>query len=142
MQTTTLKLAEIYSLEGELFGVTIQDKVLFKGILGQSLNIKSRYWLSKLGEIVSAEKSSIDKLRDELIKELGTQDEAGNFSLEPKIDGEDNPNFIKFQEQLSSLLNETKEINHAVFTLEQFENLETTEHYPVFFKLLTVEETM
>jgi len=143
MQTTKLTLSEIYGLESELFGLTNPqtNEVLAKGLLSQNLTLKNRYWLSRLGDSIQAEKKAVDTLRDELIKELGTQDENGNFSLQPSIDGQVNPNFIKFQEELSSLLKEEKEISHSVFSLEQFENLETTEHYPVFLKLLSVEKT-
>ena len=143
-QVTKLKFSEIYALEGELFGVfNSEGTQLFKGILSQPLNIKSRYWLSRLGETVQAEKQTVEKLRESLIKELGTADEAGNYSLMPFLNDETkevNPNFTKFQEDLTKLLEEEKEITHAVFTLDQFENPETTEHYPTFFKLLSVEE--
>jgi hypothetical protein len=143
MQTTKLTLSEIYGLESELFGLTNPqtNEVLVKGLLSQNLTLKNRYWLSRLGDTIQAEKKAVDTLRDELIKELGTQDENNNFSLQPSIEGQVNPNFVKFQEELSSLLKEEKEVFHAVFTLEQFEDLETTEHYPVFLKLLSVEET-
>lgn len=142
MQTTKLTLTEIYGLESELFGLTNPQsgEVIIKGLLSQSLTLKNRYWLSRLGESIQAEKKAVDTLRDSLITELGSEDEKGNFFLNPMIDEKPNPNFIKFQEELSSLLKEEKEISHSVFTLDQFENLETTEHYPVFFKLLSVED--
>lgn len=140
MQTTKLTLQEIYGLESELFGLTNSNQeVLMKGILSQNLSLKNRYWLSRLGESIQAEKKAVDTLRDQLIKELGEVDEKGNYSLQPMIEEKVNPNFVKFQEELSALLKEEKEITHAVFTLEQFESLETSEHYPVFMKLLTVE---
>lgn len=141
MQTTKITLQEIYGLESELFGLTNQSgEVLMKGILSQNLSLKNRYWLSRLGESIQAEKKAVDTLRDQLIKELGEVDENGNYSLQPMVDEKVNPNFVKFQEELSALLKEEKEITHAVFTLEQFESLETSEHYPVFMKFLTVEE--
>lgn len=140
MQTTKLTLQEIYGLESELFGLTNQSgEALMKGILSQNLSLKNRYWLSRLGESIQAEKKAVDTLRDQLIKELGEADKDGNFSLQPMIDEKVNPNFVKFQEELTALLREEKEISHSIFTLEQFESLETSEHYPVFMKLLTVE---
>lgn len=140
MQTTKLTLQEIYGLESELFGLTNSNQeVLMKGILSQNLSLKNRYWLSRLGESIQSEKKAVDTLREQLIKELGEVDEKGNYSLQPMIEEKVNPNFVKFQEELSALLKEEKEITHAVFTLEQFESLETSEHYPVFMKLLTVE---
>ena len=142
MQTTKLTLSEIYGLESELYGLSNlkSGEMLSKGLLSQNLTLKNRYWLSRVGDTVQAEKKAIDTLRDSLIKELGSVDGKGNFSLMPMVDEKPNPNFIKFQEELSSLLNEEKEISHSVFSLDQFENLEKTEHYPVFFKLLSVED--
>ena len=141
MQTTKLTLGEIYGLEAELFGLTNPQtgEVLSKGLLSQNLTLKNRYWLSRLGETIQAEKKAVDSLRETLIKELGVE-ENGNFSLTPTIDDKPNPNFITFQEEITALLKEEKEISHSVFSLDQFENLETTEHYPVFFKLLSVED--
>ena len=109
MQTTKLTLNEIYGLESELFGLTNPQsgEVIIKGLLSQSLTLKNRYWLSRLGESIQEEKKAVDTLRDSLIKELGTE-ENGNFSLNPMIDEKPNPNFIKFQEELSSLLKEEK----------------------------------
>jgi hypothetical protein len=141
MQTTKLTLGEIYGLEAELFGFSSPQtgEVISKGLLSQNLTLKNRYWLSRLGETVQAEKKAVDSLRETLIKELGVE-ENGNFSLTPTIDNKPNPNFITFQEEITALLKEEKEISHSVFSLDQFENLETTEHYPVFFKLLSVED--
>jgi hypothetical protein len=141
MQTTKLTLGEIYGLESELFGLSNHQtgEVISKGLLSQNLTLKNRYWLSRLGETVQAEKKAVDSLRETLIKELGVE-ENGNFSLTPTIDNKPNPNFITFQEEITALLKEEKEISHSVFSLDQFENLETTEHYPVFFKLLSVED--
>ena len=142
MQTTKLTLSEIYGLESELFGLTNPQsgEVIYKGLLSQNLTLKNRYWLSRLGDTIQAEKKAIDTLRDSFIKELGSEDEKGNFSLQPMIDEKPNPNFVRFQAELTSLLKEEKEISHSVFSLDHFENLETTEHYPVFFKLLSVED--
>jgi hypothetical protein len=141
MQTTKLTLGEIYGLESELFGLSNHQtgEVISKGLLSQNLTLKNRYWLSRLGETVQAEKKAVDSLRETLIKELGVE-ENGNFSLTPTIENKPNPNFITFQEEITALLKEEKEISHSVFSLDQFENLETTEHYPVFFKLLSVED--
>jgi hypothetical protein len=125
MKTTTLTLGEIYTLNLELFGNENN-----KGLLAQPLTLKVKYWLQRLADKLKSEVATIDEVRNGLIKELGTE-----------IDGQvqiktDSPNFVKFQEQYVELLETEKEISHAIFTLDQFENLEAAEYYAVFLKLI------
>jgi len=128
MKTTTLTLGEIYTLNLELFGNENN-----KGLLSQPLTLKVKYWLQRLADKLKSEVATIDEVRNGLIKELGTE-----------IDGQvqiktDSPNFVKFQEQYVELLETEKEISHAIFTLDQFENLEAAEYYAIFLKLIDEE---
>jgi len=125
MKSTTLTLGEIYTLNLELFGNENN-----KGLLAQPLTLKIKYWLQRLADKLKSEVATIDEVRNGLIKELGEE-----------IDGQvqiktDSPNFVKFQEQYVELLDTEKEISHAIFTLDQFENLEAAEYYAVFLKLI------
>jgi hypothetical protein len=125
MKQTTLTLGEIYTLNLELFGNENN-----KGLLSQPLPLKVKYWLQRLADKLKSEVATIDEIRNGLIKELGTE-----------IDGQvqiqtDSPNFVKFQEQYVELLETEKEISHAIFTLDQFENLEAAEYYAIFLKLI------
>jgi hypothetical protein len=129
MKTTKLTLGEIYTLNLELFGNENN-----KGLLSQPLTLKVKYWLQRLADKLKSEVATIDEIRNGLIKELGEE-----------IDGQvqiktDSPNFVKFQEQYVELLETEKEISHAIFTLDQFENLEAAEYYAVFLKL--IDETL
>jgi hypothetical protein len=128
MKTTTLTLGEIYTLNLELFGNENN-----KGLLSQPLTLKVKYWLQRLADKLKSEVATIDEIRNGLIKELGTE-EDGQVQIKT-----DSPNFVKFQEQYMELLNEEKEISHAVFTLDQFENLEAAEYYAIFLKLIDEE---
>lgn len=144
-QKTTLTLSEIYALDAELNGLsnTQTGDVLIKGLLNQPLNIKTKYWLTRLKDTVSAEKKAIDGLRDELIKKHGQEEEGGNYSIPAFLDKEGkkrNPAFDDFNKELEELLTTTKELEHSVFSIEMFESLETEETYGVFFKLISVEE--
>jgi hypothetical protein len=125
MKTTKLTLGEIYTLNLELFGNENN-----KGLLSQPLSLKLKYWLQRLADKLKSEVATIDEIRNGLIKELGIEEDG---QVQIKVDS---PNFVKFQEQYTELLNEEKEITHAVFTLEQFENLEAAEYYAVFLKLI------
>lgn len=125
MKTTKLTLGEIYTLNLELFGNENN-----KGLLSQPLSLKVKYWLQRLADKLKSEVATIDEVRNGLIKELGTEEDG---QVQIKIDS---PNFVKFQEQYTELLETEKEITHAIFTLEQFENLEAAEYYAVFLKLI------
>ena len=128
MKTTKLTLGEIYTLNLELFGNENN-----KGLLSQPLTLKVKYWLQRLADKLKSEVATIDEVRNGLIKELGTEE---NGKVEVKIDS---PNFEVFRKQYTELLETEKEITHAVFTLDQFENLEAAEYYAVFLKLIDEE---
>jgi hypothetical protein len=152
MQNTTLQLGQILQLETEVNGVvnTQTGEIVSKGLLKEVLKFKTKYWLMQLSEDLVEEKKKIESFRDQLVKELGEEDETGSISLPVFInevkdeDGkvvsrEVNPKFLDFQEKFNELLVETKEVAHNKFLLEDFELVESAEVYPVFFKLISAE---
>ena len=56
------------------------------------------------------------------------------------VSREINPDFVKFQNDFNSLLNEERELEYKEFKLEEFENVETDGVYSTFFKLIKVVE--
>jgi len=113
-------------------------------------NYIKKYWLMQLSEDLVEEKKKLDAVRETLIKELGDEDETGSISLavfinevkneEGKIvSREINPKFVEFQDKFNELLSETKDVAHGKFLLEDFEDVESAEVYPVFFKLISAE---
>jgi hypothetical protein len=152
MQNTTLQLGQILQLETEVNGVvnTQTGEIVSKGLLKEVLKFKTKYWLMQLSDDLAEEKKKIEAVRDQLVKELGEEDETGSISLPVYInevqdeDGkivsrEVNPKFLDFQEKFNELLVETKELSHGKFLLEDFEAVESAEVYPVFFKLISAE---
>jgi len=152
MQNTTLQLGQILQLETEVNGVvnTQTGEVVSKGLMKEVLKFKTKYWLMQLSDDLVEEKKKIEAVRDQLVKELGEEDETGSISLPVFInevqdeDGkvvskEVNPKFVEFQEKFNELLVETKEVAHGKFLLEDFESVESAEVYPVFFKLISAE---
>jgi hypothetical protein len=152
MQNTTLQLGQILQLEAEVNGVinTQTGEVVSKGLLKEVLKFKTKYWLMQLSDDLVEEKKKIEAVRDQLVKELGEEDETGAISLpvfinevqdeEGKVvSREVNPKFLDFQEKFNELLAETKEVAHGKFLLEDFEAVESAEVYPVFFKLISAE---
>ncbi len=152
MQNTTLSLGQILQLEAEVNGVANSEtgEVVSKGLLKEVLKFKTKYWLMQLSEDLVEEKKKLDAVRETLIKELGDEDETGSISLavfinevkneEGKIvSREINPKFVEFQDKFNELLSETKDVAHGKFLLEDFEDVESAEVYPVFFKLISAE---
>jgi hypothetical protein len=154
MEKVTLKLHEFYALEAELNGVSNRQtgEVLAKGLLNEKIKLTTKYWLHDLTKKVAAEKESVEKLKEELIKKYGTTDEDGNVSIpmyiNEMIDEETkeivsrdvNPDFVKFQNDFNSLLEESRELEYKGFKLEEFDNVETDGNYNTFFKLVKVGE--
>ena len=153
MEKVTLKLAEFYQLEAELNGVTNQQtgETVSKGLLSERVKLTTKYWLADLAKRIASEKESIDKLREELVKKYGVE-ENGSVSIpiyineviddETKelVSREVNPNFVSFQNDFNSLLQEERELEYHPFKLEEFENVETDGVYVTFFKLVQVGE--
>jgi len=154
MEKISLKLFEFYNLESELNGVTNQQtgEKISAGLLAEKLKLTTKYWLTELAKKVAAEKTTVETLKEELIKKYGTADEDGNISIPMYINevvDEDtkevvsrdvNPDFVKFQNDFNSLLSEDRDLEYKVFKLEEFDNVETDGNYSAFFKLITVGE--
>jgi hypothetical protein len=154
MKKISLKLHEFYQLEAELNGVTNTKtgEVVAKGLLSEKIKLTTKYWLNDLLKKVSAEKESIEKLKEELIKKYGTTDKEGNVGIQmytnevidddtkELVSREMNPDFTKFQNDFNLLLSEDRDLEYKSFKLEDFDNVETDNNYNIFFKLVTVGE--
>jgi hypothetical protein len=152
MEKVTLKLHEFYALEAELNGVVNNQtgEVLSKGLLAEKIKLSTKYWLTELGKKVSAEKEAVEKLKEELIKKHGTEDDKGGIAIpmyinivtneEGEVTSRDiNPKFVEFQNEFNALLQEEKEVEYKEFKLSDFENVESEGIYVTFFKLVKPE---
>jgi hypothetical protein len=153
MEKITLKLSEFYQLAAELEGVVNQQtgEKLSNGLLNEKVKLTTKYWLSDLAKKVGAEKEAVEKIKNELIQKHGNADETGNISIplyineqtdeEGKvISREINPKFVEFQNEFNALLEETRDLEHKGFKLEELDSVESADNYPVFFKLIKVDE--
>lgn len=140
MAQITLKLYEVLTLEAELNGFTnpqTGEKVL-DGFLKEKLNLATKYRLTKLSEELKKEKSILDNLREELIKEYG-EEKDGQISIptfEDKKQTKVNPKFIEFQTKYNDLLNEDKEVQYTPLSISDLDKVETNENYSILFKLI------
>jgi hypothetical protein len=153
MEKITLKLSEFYQLDAELNGVVNQGtgEKLSNGLLSEKIKLTTKYWLADLAKKVAAEKEAVEKVKNELIQKHGEADAQGNVSIpfyaNEQVDEEGNvisrevnPKFVEFQNEFNSLLNEDRELEYKGFKLEELENVESDDVYPVFFKLIKVDE--
>jgi len=147
MEKISLKLHEFLTLEAELFGVKNQQtgEVTSKGLLNEKLSLVAKFWLNELGKKVASEKESVEKLREELIKKLGTEEEGQVFikMYDEVKDEEGNTvsrsltsNFIEFNQEYEKLLSEEKDLEYRPFDLSELANVETEGNLNVFFKLI------
>ena len=166
MEKITLKLFEFYNLEAELNGVINQQtgEKVASGLLQEKLPLVTKYWLTDLSKKVSAEKTAVEELKNDLIKKYGKADDKGNVTIPMAIDELDsdgqpikdldkdgnwftkkvlNPDFQQFEKEFNELLQTEKDLEYNTITLTDFSNVETTENYTTFFKLIKVktEET-
>jgi uncharacterized membrane protein YheB (UPF0754 family) len=140
MSQITLKLHEILTLEAELNGFTnpqTGEKVL-EGFLKEKLNLATKYRLTKLSEELKKEKSILDDLRDELIKEYGTEEDGQTTikMFEDKKQTKINPKFVEFQSKYTELLDEGKVIDYTPLTISDLDKIESNENYSVLYKLI------
>ena len=153
MEKISLKLYEFYNLDSELSGVTNQQtgEKVSAGLLAEKLKLTTKYWLTELAKKVAAEKTTVETLKEELIKKHGEADETGNISIpmyidivkdedDKIIDGKNNPKFIEFQNEFNALLQEEKELEYKPVNLNELENIESDGNYPTFFKLVVADE--
>jgi uncharacterized protein (UPF0216 family) len=163
MEKVTLKLYEFYNLEAELNGLVNQQtgEKIATGLLAEKLSMVTKYWLSDLAKKVATEKESIEKLKEELIKKHGTEDDKGGISIPMSIDEVDadgnavkttdaegnetvkkviNPEFVVFEKEFNELLQLERDVEYNTFKLVDFSAVETSQNYTTFFKLISVEE--
>jgi molybdopterin converting factor small subunit len=155
MKNQSLKLFELLNLEAELAGATNNQtgEKIIEGLLNQKLPVVTKYYLNTLVESLSAEKKTIDALRDELIKKHGTEDANGNVGISMVIETENvddkgepikdiNPAYIAFNDEYGELLNQEKEIKLPEIKLSDLDKIETKDNYVLVFKHLIEEPSV
>jgi len=147
MEKISLKLHEILTLDAELNGAKNQQtgEVTIKGLANEKLSLVVKYHMNELSKKVAVEKQSVETLREELIKKLGTEEDGQVFikMYDEVKDEEGNivsrsltENFLEFNKEYDTLLNEVKELEYRPFELSELASVETEENYDIFFKLI------
>ena len=153
MQKVSLKIYEILALEVDLNGFTDPQtgKLISEGLLSKDLKLTVKYWLNDLADKVSKEKEKVTKLREDIIKKFGSQDEKGGVFIPMYINqvldeegktvsAEVNPAYENFQKEYQLLLEETIDLEYRGFTLSELEGITTKDIPKIFFKLIVKPE--
>ena len=139
-----LTLQEIYKLNSELNGFVNPStgEILSLGLLNEKLSLPTKYWLTDLAKKTSSEKLVIDQLKEDLIAKYGTKDKDNIFEIEVWTDETKtnfNPSYIQYQQEFNTLLQEVIEVEYHEFKLDDFKNIETSDNYIIFYKLIQVD---
>jgi hypothetical protein len=139
-----LTLQEIYKLDTELNGFVNPStgEILSLGLLNEKLSLPTKYWLTDLAKKTSSEKLIINQLKEDLIAKYGTKDKDNIFEIEVWTDEtktEFNLSYIQYQQEFNTLLQEVIEIEYHEFKLDDFKNIETSDNYTIFYKLIQVD---
>jgi hypothetical protein len=152
MEKITLRLGDILQLESEINGFVNPEtgKQVYGGFVKQNLSIMLKYELTELSEFLTKERKKVESLRDELIKKYGEEDGKGGIMVKMIDETKDedgnvisskfNENYLKFDEEYSTLLNNEKEIEYPEITKNDLKEAgKSNDDYRVLFKLIKKE---
>lgn len=141
MAQIELSLGQILDLEAELNGYTNPqtNERLLEGFLKEKISLTVKYHLSKLSDELRKERETVEKLKNDLINELGTPREDGTISVDMFEDDDKtklNPKFIEFQQKYVELINETRTIEYQPIPISVLENITSEYNYVILYKLI------
>ena len=141
MEKITLTLNDALSLEAELNGVVDAQtqEVLFKGLLAEKINLKTKYWLTKLSDKLLSEKKTIDSLREEIIKKHGSEGENGMISIvafEDEARTKPTEAYIEFVKEMNVLLAEEREFEYNPISIDDLGDISSEGRFNLIFKLI------
>jgi hypothetical protein len=152
MDKITLKLGDVLQLESEINGYVDPQsgEQIYEGFSKQNLSIILKYELSDFSATLKSERNKVEALRDELIKKYGEEDGNGGVMVKMRNEIKDeegnvtgtviNPNYIEFDKEYGTLLNQEIEIEYPEITKEDLKDAgKTKDKYQVLFKLIKKE---
>lgn len=134
MKTTTLTLNEIYTLHYELGG----NGQNVKGLLSQDVSLIQKARLLELLKTTGEHVKTLNDLESEIIKRHGQSREDGEYFIPKLIEDKENPAFTEYRREFEAVLNDTRDITHHDFKIDQFD-IKTNEVYAVFLTKIISE---
>lgn len=132
-----LKVIELVSLNHEVFGLINQatNEIVVEGLLKTVANQKLKMIVHRLGKVTSEETKTYEELRKALYLKYG-EEKDGMVEIQEKGKQE----FIKELTELEALDKEidTKSLWGDTDVQALLEKENTSEYYPVFYKLIGV----
>jgi hypothetical protein len=137
-----LKTKDLLSLEGELYGLTlnipkdggvIESREILKGILQHEMNGKLKFNLNRIGREVKQEKDTYTETVKELVKKFGTEKEDGSkdFTEEEKKELDK-----QHQEILEQEIDLEIDKMMAKITPDDLHEIKTEFNFPILFSLI------
>lgn len=141
MKYIKLSLSESLMLYNELNGMQNNEGTVISGFLNSKMNMKTKYWLTKLKNQLKKEVDLVENMRQELITKYGKKDENGQISI--KMLGDDNKpteNYQSFVKEFNELMSIEKTFKYNPLSLEDLENIESDGRYEILFELIDDKE--
>lgn len=140
MKKIELNFNEVQSLLFEIRGIN-NGQFKLTGLINQKLSMSIKFDLNKILLELTNIFESYEKLRNELIQELGVKSADGSVSIPQMVENENgekipNKNLEKFMEQIMEFEKKSFEIQVPKLKFASFENLETEDYYGTFFRLI------
>lgn len=153
MEKVTLKLVDFYTLETEMNGAFNQEanQLIIRGLLNENIKLSTKIKVMDLLKNVQLEIETVNTKRNELVEKHGEKNEEGTpfvsafINVQTNEQGEvisreDNPKFKEFQQEFQQLLQEEKEFEFEPFTSQDLEGAYSQFNYPVFYKLVKLDQ--
>jgi hypothetical protein len=132
MEKIKIKLSDAFLLDAEINGMknidpnTKEEILIVKGLLNESIDLATKYWLLDLNNQIQEIITTIEQLKVELVKKYGEIDINGNMLINYFLkENEINPNYELFQYEFNKLLLEEKELTYKPILLSSIENIKT-----------------
>lgn len=141
MKKVNLTNSEYLQLDIELNGFVNPStrEVSQKGLLQETISIKTRFWASRVNAKIEGIKKSIETAREDLIKKYGEESE-GSVSIPSMIkDGDKdipNPKLQQFVDELNSVLASQEEIEIPELSIDELGDFTTDVNLNIIFKLV------
>lgn len=129
-----IKVGQLAELQIELAGMNTEGRKVV-GLLNKKLSLKTKYWLQKLLNKVTAENDVRLETEKKLFISLGAVEENGLLIVKATLeDGTPNPAIVELDSERRKLLDEEIDLGEFKFDINDFDQ-ESEENYYTFLSV-------